>query len=188
VFSDAFRLPEFISYGKLRANAAQVGNDAAPYLLESVFITGSVGDGFANSRVDFPLNGVPGFTQGNAIGNPNIKPEITTSYEVGLELGLFKNRVNIEGTVYTNRSKDQIITVPIAASSGYTTQTLNAGLITNKGVEVLVRGIPVRNQNFTWEVTTTFTKNNNKVVELFPGTNQLGLGGFNGGALVAQVG
>jgi TonB-linked SusC/RagA family outer membrane protein len=188
VFSDAFRLPEFVSYGKIRANAAQVGNDAAPYLLESVFITGSVGDGFANSRVDFPLNGVPGFTQGNAIGNPNIKPEITTSYEVGLELGLFKSRVNIEGTIYSNRSKDQIITVPIAASSGYTTQTLNAGLITNKGVEVLVRGIPVRNQNFTWEVTGTFTKNNNKVVELFPGTNQLALGGFNGGTLVAQVG
>jgi TonB-linked SusC/RagA family outer membrane protein len=188
VFSDAFRLPEFVSYGKIRANAAQVGNDAAPYLLESVFITGSVSDNFANSRVDFPLNGVPGFTQGNAIGNPNIKPEITTSYEVGLELGLFKNRVNIEGTVYSNRSKDQIITVPIAASSGYTTQTLNAGLITNKGVELLVRGTPVKNQTFTWEVTTTFTKNNNKVVELFPGTNQLALGGFNGGSLVAQVG
>jgi TonB-linked SusC/RagA family outer membrane protein len=188
VFSDAFRMPDFVSYGKIRGGAAQVGNDAAPYLLESVFITGTVGDGFANSRVDFPLNGVPGFTQGNAIGNPNIKPEITTSYEVGLELGLLKNRVHLEGTIYSNRSKDQIITVPIAASSGYTTQTLNAGLITNKGVEVLLRGTPVRNQNFTWEVTGTFTKNTNKVVELFPGTTQLALGGFNGGTLVAQVG
>jgi TonB-linked SusC/RagA family outer membrane protein len=188
IFSDAFRLPDFISYGKIRANAAQVGNDAAPYLLESVFITGSVTDGFQNSRVDFPLNGVPGFTQGNAIGNPDIKPEITTSYEVGIDLGLLKNRVNIEATVYSNRSRDQIITVPIAASSGFTTQTLNAGLITNKGIELLVRGIPVRNQNFTWEATGTFTKNNNKVVELFPGTNQLALGGFNGGTLVAQVG
>jgi TonB-linked SusC/RagA family outer membrane protein len=188
VFSEAFKMPEFISYGKIRASAAQVGNDAAPYLLESVFISGTVNDGQQNSQVDFPLNGVPGFTQGNVIGNPKIKPEITTSFEVGLEFGLFKNRISFEGTVYSNRSKDQIITVPIAASSGYTTQTLNAGLITNKGIEILLRGTPVRSKNFSWDVTGTFTRNRNKVVELFPGTEQLGLGGFTGGAMVAQVG
>lgn len=188
VFSEAFKMPDFISYGKIRASAAQVGNDAAPYLLESVFITGTVGDGQQNSQVNFPLNGVPGFTQSNIIGNPEIKPEITTSYELGLEFGLFNNRISFEGTVYSNRSKDQIITVPIAATSGYTTQTLNAGLITNKGVEILLRGTPVRAKSFTWDVTATFTKNENKVVELFPGTEQLGLGGFSGGTLVAQVG
>jgi len=188
VFSEAFKMPEFISYGKIRASAAQVGNDAAPYLLESVFISGSVTDGQQNSQVDFPLNGIPGFTQGNVIGNPKIKPEITTSYEAGLEFGLFKNRITFEGTFYSNQSKDQIITVPIAATSGYTTQTLNAGLITNKGIEILLRGTPVRNKNFSWDVTGTFTRNRNKVVELFPGTEQLGLGGFTGGAMVAQVG
>lgn len=188
VFSEAFKMPKFISYGKIRASAAQVGNDAAPYLLESVFITGTVGDGQVNSQVNFPLNGVPGFTQGNVIGNPAIKPEITTSIEAGLELGLFNNRLNFEGTFYSNRSKDQIITVPIAASSGYTTQTLNAGLITNKGIELLLRGTPVKSRNFSWEVTATFTRNRNKVVELFPGTEQLALGGFNGGVLVAKVG
>ncbi len=188
VFSEAFKMPKFISYGKLRLNAAQVGNDAAPYLLESVFITGTVGDGQLNSQVNFPLNGIPGFTQGNIIGNPEIKPEITTSYEAGLELGLFNNRISFEGTVYSNRSKDQIITVPIAATSGYTTQTLNAGLITNKGIEILLRGTPVKSRSFSWDVTATFTRNRNKVVELFPGTAQLALGGFTGGTLVAQVG
>ena len=188
VFSDAFTMPEFISYGKIRGGAAQVGNDAGPYLLESVFVSGSVTDGYQNSQVNFPLNGVPGFTQNNAIGNPNIKPEITTSYEVGLEMGFFKNRLSIEGTVYKNESKNQIITVPIAASSGFTAQTLNAGLITNKGVELLVRGTPIKKNNFSWDVTATFTKNKNKVVELFPGTEQLALGGFNGATAVAQVG
>lgn len=188
VFSQAFKMPDFISYGKIRASAAEVGNDAAPYLLESVFITGSITDGQQNSQVNFPLNGVPGFTQGNVIGNPNIKPEITSSYEGGIELGLFKNRLHFEGTIYSNRSKNQIITVPIASSSGFTTQTLNAGLITNRGIELLLRGTPVRTKNFSWEITGTFTRNRNKVVELFPGTNQLGLGGFTGGVLVAQVG
>lgn len=188
VFSEAFKMPKFISYGKIRASAAQVGNDAAPYLLESVFITGTVTDGQLNSQVNFPLNGIPGFTQGNVIGNPEIKPEITTSYEGGVELGFFNNRITFEGTIYSNRSKDQIITVPIAASSGYTTQTLNAGLITNKGIELLLRGTPVKNKNFSWDITATFTRNRNKVVELFPGTEQLALGGFTGGTMVAQVG
>jgi len=188
VFSEAFKMPKFISYGKIRASAAQVGNDAAPYLLESVFITGTVTDGQLNSQVNFPLNGTPGFTQGNVIGNPEIRPEITTSYEGGIELGFLNNRITFEGTVYSNKSKDQIITVPIAASSGYTTQTLNAGLITNKGIELLLRGTPVKTRHFSWDVTATFTRNRNKVVELFPGTEQLALGGFNGGTMVAQVG
>ncbi len=189
VFTDAFKLPDVISYGKLKASAAQVGNDANVYLLESVFNTGTVTDGFQNSQINFPLNGIAGFSQANAIGNPNLKPEITTSYEFGLEFGLFKNRFNTEITYYNNRSKNQIITVPIAPTSGYTTQTLNAGLVTNKGVELLLKGVPVSKRNFSWEVTGTFTKNTNEVVELFPGTERLALpGGFNGAALVAQVG
>jgi TonB-linked SusC/RagA family outer membrane protein len=189
VFTDAFKLPDVISYGKLKASAAQVGNDANTYLLESVFNAGTVTDGFANSQVNFPLNGIAGFSQSGVIGNANLKPEITTSYEAGLEFGLFKNRLNVEATVYSNRSRNQIITVPIAPTSGYTSQTLNAGLITNKGIELLVRGTPIRSQNFSWEVTANFTKNSNKVVELFPGTERLVLpGGFNGASLVAQVG
>jgi hypothetical protein len=156
--------------------------------LQSVFITGSITDGQLNSQVDFPLDGIPGFTQSNTIGNPVLKPEITTSYEGGIEFGLFNNRLNFEGTVYSNKSRNQIITVPIAPTTGFTFVTLNAGLITNTGVELLLRGIPIRGKDFSWEATATFTKNNNKVVELFPGTTQLSLGGFAGGALVAQVG
>ena len=188
LISEAFRLPETVSYAKLRVSAAQVGNDAAPYLLQSVFLTGSITDGQQNSQVDLPLDGIPGFTQSGNIGNPDLKPEITTSYELGLELGLFNNRLNFEGTVYSNRSKNQIITVPIAATTGFTTITLNAGLITNKGIELLLRGTPVRGRDFSWEITGTFTKNKNNVAELYPGTTQLGIGGFAGGALVAEVG
>jgi TonB-linked SusC/RagA family outer membrane protein len=189
VFSDAFAMPEAVSYGKIRASAAQVGNDANPYLLESFFLTGSITDGHANSQVNFPLNGVPGFTQSNQIGNPALKPEKTTSYEAGLEFGLFDNRIVFEGTLYSNRSENQILTVPIAASSGFTSQTLNAGLITNKGVEILLRLTPVRTRDFSWELSGTFTKNNNKVVRIFPGTTRVTLpGGFSGGTMVAQEG
>ena len=188
VISDAFSLPEAVSYAKVRASAAQVGNDAGPYLLQSVFLTGSITDGQANSQVDFPINGIPGFTQSGVIGNPNIKPEITTSYEGGIEFGLFNNRLNFEGSVYSNESKDQIIPVPVPTSTGFTVVTLNAGLITNKGIELLLRGTPVRGRDFSWEVTGTFTRNRNEVVKLYPGTTQLGLGGFVGATSVAQEG
>ncbi|ULQ56792.1 SusC/RagA family TonB-linked outer membrane protein [Flavihumibacter rivuli] len=188
VFSELFDMPSFISYGKLRSSIAQVGNDAPPYQLQSVFVTGTISDGFRDSQLNFPLNGVPGYTQGNVIGNPNLKPEITTSFEVGLDLGFFNDRLGIEATYYSNESRDQILTVPIAASSGFTSQTLNAGSITNKGIELLVRAQPVRSRNFTWEVTGTFTKNKNRVNELFDGVEQISLGGFTGATLVARVG
>lgn len=188
VFSEVAKMPAFISYGKLRVSAAQVGNDAPPYSLQSVFVSGSVTDGFQNSLVNFPLNNVPGFTQGNIIGNPKLKPEITTSYELGLEMSFLKDRLGIEATVYSNESRDQILTVPIAASSGYTSQTINAGSITNKGIELLLRGQPIRTRDFTWELTGTFTKNQNKVKELFPGVKQIELGGFVGATLVAREG
>ncbi|ULQ53041.1 SusC/RagA family TonB-linked outer membrane protein [Flavihumibacter fluvii] len=188
VFSELFKLPEFITYGKLRGSIAQVGNDAPPYALQSVFESGTVTDGYANSKLNFPLNGVPGFTQGDVIGNPNLRPEITTSFEGGIDLGLFNDRVGIEATIYSNESRDQILTVPIAASSGFTSQTLNAGSITNKGIELLLRAQPVRTRNFTWEITGTYTRNRSRVNELFPGVEQIELGGFVGATLVAKVG
>jgi outer membrane receptor protein involved in Fe transport len=119
--------------------------------------------------------------------NPNLKPEITTSFELGLELSLFKDRLYFEGTIYSNESRDQIITVPIAASSGFTSQTLNAGSITNKGFELLLRAQPVRSRNFTWETSITFSRNENEVKSLFPGTTQIGLGGFSGAGLVHRL-
>lgn len=188
VFSELFQLPDAITYGKLRGSIAQVGNDAPPYALQSVFITGTVTDGYQNSLINFPLNGIPGYTQGNVIGNPNLKPEITTSYEAGLDLGLFQDRIGIEFTYYSNESRNQILTVPIAASSGYTSQTLNAGSITNRGVELLLRAQPIRNRNFTWEITGTYTRNRSRVNELFPGVQQISLGGFVGATLVAREG
>ena len=189
VFSDAAQMPGFISYGKLRLSAAKVGNDANPYLLKSVFVPGVVSDNYNNSQLTFPFNGVPGFTVSGVIGNPNLTPEFTTSYEAGLEMSFFKSRLGFDVTYYQNKTTDQIITLPIAASSGYNAQVTNIGQISNKGIEVLVRGIPVRTRDFTWEMTGTFSKNKSNVDELAEGTTRITLpGGFNGGTIVAEVG
>jgi TonB-linked SusC/RagA family outer membrane protein len=190
VFSDAFNMPSWLSYGKVRVSGARVGNDADPYLLQSVFVPGTISDGYSSSQVDFPFNGVPGYTLASTIGNPNLTPEFTTSYEGGVEASFFNNRLGIDATYYRNKTTDQIITLPIAASSGYTFRVSNVGQVSNKGVEVLLRGQPIRGRNFQWEVTTTFSKNKSNVDEIAEGTTRIALPGvgFSGGTLVAEVG
>lgn len=188
VFTDAFKLSgDVITFGKIRLGYAQVGNDAAEYLLRSVFTSGTIDDGFADSQVDFPLNGVPGFEVGNRIGNPDLKPEITSSFETGLDMGFFNDRIGLEATYYNNESKNQIINIPTAPSTGFTNKTINAGSLTNEGIELLLRLRPIQTQNFRWEVASTFTRNTSLVKRLFPGVEQISLGGLGGVGLVAQL-
>lgn len=189
VFSDAFKTPDWLTYGKIRASAARVGNDAAPYLLRSVFVPGTVTDGYQNSQLNFPFNGTPGFTVGATIGNPNLTPEFTTSYEGGVEAALFSGRIGIDVTYYYNKTTDQIITLPIAASSGNTSRVTNVGQVSNRGIELLLRGFPVRTSQFTWEVTGTFSNNKSNVDRIAEGTTRITIpGGFGGGSIVAEVG
>lgn len=189
VVSDALKMPAWVSYGKLRTSAAKVGNDADPYLLESVFIAGTITDGQQNSQLNFPFQGTPGFTVGPTIGNPSLTPEFTTSYEGGVEASFLNNRIGVDATYYYNKTTDQIITLPIAATSGYTSRVTNIGQVSNRGIELLLRGQPVRAKNFAWEITGTFSRNRNRVDRIAEGTESIPIpGGFVGGALVARVG
>lgn len=190
VFTDAFNIGgNVLSYGKIRASAAQVGNDAEPYQLSSVFVQGAIDDGFDNTDLRFPFNGVPGFEYGNRIGNPDLKPEITRSYEVGLDLSLFKERISLEATYYNNLSRDQIINIPVPTSSGFLSKTINAGEISNQGIEVLLRVTPVIVNDFRWDLSLNYTKNESRVEELFGDVTQVQIGiSLNGASLVAQLG
>jgi len=98
------------------------------------------------------------------LGNPNLKPEITTAFEIGAELSFLKDRLGFDFSYYTNNTKDQIIGIPVSNASGYTSSTINAGKIENKGIELLVRGTPVlTKKGFKVDVTATFTKNKTKL-------------------------
>ena len=179
---------EKISLGKLRLSAAKVGNDAPLYALTTTYDKGSVSDGFNNTDLNFPLNGVPGFSQGDLIGSKTLTPEFTTSFEAGLDMNFFNNRLGFEASVYRNLSTDQILQVPIAPSSGFTAIFLNSGSISNKGVEVLLRGTPIDFAGFRWDVSANFTKNINKVENLFGDVKRIDLGSLAGASLVAQKG
>ncbi|WP_137092371.1 SusC/RagA family TonB-linked outer membrane protein [Mangrovivirga cuniculi] len=165
-----------VSYIKLRGNWGQVGNDANPYVLQSVFDQATTFDGLFNG-IEFPFRGVTGFRAGNRIGTPNLEPEITTSWEIGANIGLLEDRLTLDFSYFNSKSENQIFDVNIAPSSGYTTVTRNAGLMTNEGIEVLLTGTPIRSASgFRWDVSFNFTQIDNNVEELFGDLEQLNIG------------
>lgn len=180
---------KWLSYGKLRASWAQVGNDAQPYQLDSYFDKTVInGDGSPTTGLTvFPLGSVPGYTLGNQIGSLNLKPEITTAFEVGTELAFLKNRFIVDFSYYENKSKDQILAIPISNTTGFTSRIANIGLVENKGVELGIRATPVKTSyGLTWEVYGTYTQNRNKVSGLdvdrivFDGFLGMAVGAANG--------
>jgi TonB-linked SusC/RagA family outer membrane protein len=179
VFSDFFEsMPSAVSYGKLRASWAQVGNDTDPYQLRNTYASGDLWG-------SLPTFSVPGRLQ-----NEGLKPEITESWEFGAELGFLDNRLGVDVTYYTEETRDQIMPVQLSATTGYTSQMLNAGTVSNKGWELLVRGTPVATSDFRWESTFTWSKNDSEVVKLAPGVTalELSLQDFWGATLYARKG
>jgi TonB-linked SusC/RagA family outer membrane protein len=186
LFKQEFRAKS-ISYMKFRASVAQVGNDAAPYLEKTTYTKGNLSGGSWGSTT-LPFNNINGYSVSNLIGNPNIRPEITTAMEAGLEMNFLKDRVGFDFALYKQSSKDQIITLPLPPSTGYTGKTVNAGEIQNKGIELMLRGTPLLTQNWKFDLIFTFTKNISKVVSLAEGVDQISLGGVATMGIVASPG
>ncbi len=166
VFSDIVELPEWFTFGKLRASYAEVGKDAPPYSTQGVFVAPSI----------FPLNGQTGFTRGNTIASPDLKPERTASTEFGADVRFLNNRLGVDFTWYKANSRDMIIPVPVSNATGATRFITNAGEIQNKGFEVTLRATPVRNANFQWEITSNYTRNRNEVISIRDGVDAIFLG------------
>lgn len=171
VLSDALEMGDSpISFAKVRASIGRTGNDASVYQVQSVLVSGDSQLNFGN--ISFPLNGVSGFELSNQIGNNTLQPELTTEYEFGLDLRFFANRLGIDFSYYDKKTDGQILAVPIASTTGYTSLITNFGLIQNKGIEFSLSGTPVKTDNFTWDLNYVFAKNRNKVLEL-PGNDEV---------------
>ena len=159
---DSGSLPDFLSYAKLRASYAEVGKDASPYL------------GIYYDRPsDFPFGTIDGVSRDTQGASNQLKPERTSSYEFGGEFKFFKNRLSIDLTYYDQRSKDQILPVPVALTSGYSTYVLNAGEIENKGYEALINITPIKTDNFNWDITFNWSKVDSKVLALPAGIDEI---------------
>ena len=169
VFSKLLPNVSWLSYGKLRANYAQVGNDAPIFSVYDVY------------AVVPPFGSEP---QSSVTGTKNslsLKPERTKSGEVGVEMAFLRNRLGFDFTYYNSRSFDQILPVIVSTATGYNSKFLNAATVDNKGIEVQLNLTPVKNQNFSWDMNINWSRNRNKVVELFEGSENIVLANFQGG-------
>ncbi len=177
VFSKLLPGQNWLSFGKLRVNYAEVGKDA-PF----DFIV----DAYTQPT---PFGSVPLFSVGSTKKNADLKPERTSSKEAGVELSFLKNRIGLDVTYYQTNTIDEIIPVTISAATGFTTQIINAGNVENKGFEVALNLAPVKTKDFTWNMNLNWTRNRNKVLSLTGGTENILLGTFQGGVtLNATVG
>lgn len=159
IFSDMLKWNP-LSFGKIRASYAKAGSDLSPYETSSVYTVGTVYTGVSNTLA------VP-----DNLANPNIEPSFAHSYEAGIDLKFLKNRLGVDFTYYQQKNKNQIIRLDVSGASGYSSATINAGLIENKGIELTLTGTPVRSENFSWDATFNLARNRSMVVELYPGVD-----------------
>ena len=153
MLNEMLKLPEDISLLKVRGSYALGGN----------------GTGFNQLKPSFTL--VPGGNGGflnidRVLKDANLKPEQTRSLELGLDLGLWKNRFGFEATFYKTNTKNQILSIGVPNPSGYAFRIINAGNIRNKGLELMVHGRPVDGRNFKWNINVNFGLNRNKILYL----------------------
>lgn len=166
-----------ISFAKVKANWAKVGRQAGIYDTDTYFVQANPSDGFG-PQIVYPFLGALGRTLGNAAGNPDLGPEFTRSYEVGIEGAFVRDRIKLDLTYFNTRSTDIILNVPIAAASGFTSQALNAGVLETNGIELSLGGTVLKTNDFNWNVDINWTRIRNNVVSLAPGVQNIAIGGF----------
>ncbi|MCB0374299.1 MAG: SusC/RagA family TonB-linked outer membrane protein [Sinomicrobium sp.] len=160
---DSGNLPGFLSYLKLRASYAEVGKDAPPYAVGIYY----------DQPSNFPFDDVDGFSQDSGGGSNKLKPERTSGWEVGGEFRFFENRFGFDVTYYKQNSKDQIFSVPVPQSSGFSSFVLNAGEVENRGIEVLVNVTPVKTPDFSWDINVNWSKVDGKVLSMPDGIDEI---------------
>lgn len=151
-----------ISFGKIRASWARVGKDASPYATST----------YLNPSTTM-LGDLVGYGTSWSKGNPILKPEMTESTEIGIEMRFFKNRLFFDYAYYTNNSLNQIISPRGAQSTGFIFCAQNIGNVYNKGMEFTVGGSPIKNKNFTWDTSLNIYGNRGTVKNLPVGTETL---------------
>ena len=187
VLTELMDKSDALNYAKLRASYALVGKDAPIYATQTLFTKAGFADGWTNG-ITFPFNGSAGFQKSSSLGASDLKPEMKTEIEIGLETRLFNNSISFDINYYSNTSTDQIFAVPVASSSGFTSKLMNAGSIQNSGIEIQLGGRLFESDGFTADLDVNWSTNNSEVLELAPGVDNIYINGFTGSQIRAVAG
>jgi TonB-linked SusC/RagA family outer membrane protein len=155
-------MPDWVAQAKIRLGAAQVGNDTEAYNLYNTLI------------FQQPWGNNYTLANSSSLKNNNLKPESITTYEIGTDIKLLNNRLNLDFTFYDTRAENQIINVPLTSSTSYSSRVINAGEIQNTGFEIMLSAVPIQNDNgLRWTTGINFSKNTGKVLELASGITSI---------------
>ena len=160
IINETFKLPKWISFMKIRASWAQVGNDTSPYYINA---------GYGLKKSKFTANSEAktySLELNNQIKSLDLRPERKTSWEVGLDWRFLNNRIGLDFTFYKENTRDQIMGVSVPSVSGITSELINAGDIQNMGFEVALNTTPIETKDWRWDLDFTYTRNRNKIISL----------------------
>ncbi|GAA5220154.1 hypothetical protein GCM10025777_07840 [Membranihabitans marinus] len=160
VLNEFIEMPEWMGVTKLRTGWAEVGKDTDPYAIQARLNQGSYGD-------------LVYYTNPSSMVNANLKPEIATSFEVGLDMAFLDNRLGLDATYYTVQNRNQILSVGIPGMTGFNSTTINAGIVENSGWEVGLFATPVKKDDFQWNVNLNISRQESKLTELTEGVDQI---------------
>lgn len=178
VFTDAFELPAFLSYGKIRASQARIATGTQPYAANVAY---------AQQTLSTPNGPATELSAAKAYGNNNIKPEMKIETEIGLEASFLENKFSFDVTYYTNKVKDQIIDLSLAPSMGAATALANLGELSTKGVEIGLNATPFNNGIFRWDSRLTFARSQTRVEKLAPGMKEMTFHNQDAGAVLIKA-
>lgn len=177
ILSEVVKMPAAISFAKLRFSASSVGSGGTiPYLTAYNYAT--AGSFFSG-----------GLQNPTTLANPDLKPLRTITYEAGMNMRMFKGRMEFDLALYSGNTRDQILNRIIDRASGYTRAVINAGRVSNQGIEISLNGTPVSTASgFRWTSSVVFSANRNRIEELADSSVVLQTGPVGGGQIVAKVG
>jgi len=176
ILSDMITMPEQITFLKLRGSWAQVGNDTGPYQLSPSYgltkLNGTITWADAGSTKTFD----------------NLKPENTTSVEVGFDFRMFSNRIGLDFTYYNSNTINQILSLDVPISSGYEKKYINAGKLKSSGLEIMLNTTPVQTKDWRWELNFNWGHNKSECVEMYEGIEKYVLGKLRIGEVAVMEG
>jgi TonB-linked SusC/RagA family outer membrane protein len=176
----------FLSFGKARFAYGQVGVQPQPYLVKTVYVPGGNSDGWGTS-----LSGAAyadgAYARSSTQGNPLLRPERKTEYELGLDMRFVQNRIGFSATYYSNNTRDAIFALPTSPTTGYSIRYSNAASLMNRGLELSLDGEVIKTKDFSFTVSPNFSLNRSRVLSL-GGATYYGLTGFTGSESVAIPG
>ena len=166
IFTKFIPANPILTFGKVRMAFGKTGNDAGMYMTATNYSQAYTNAYYGSEVIKFPFNGKNAFMASSQAGATSLRPEMTSEFELGTNLKFFGGRVDLDFSYYNRITKDQIFTLPVDPSTGFSTQVINFGKVRNRGLEIILNTTPVQTENFQWDLGFNFAKNYNKVLSM----------------------